>query len=252
MRRGARCAAAHRRQPALRWAALVALVPLAVLYVLYARRSAFTHGGSPEGIAYGVLAPCRSSCALVRGAQTRLPQAAPAPCKAGSTSTSIWLLAAVTILFHPASASRTRWRSPPSGAAGGVASGLWGPSSTTTPAAPATPVEGDLTPRDGGAAQQLARTMARLSAGRSSLSARCARAARRVGPRRFAGWRLRARGRAAAQEPRRAAPWANDLPRVQPLSRTSCASSRPRAPAPRARRAAGRPAALPQPDDVWL
>ncbi len=47
---------ASRRSVVWRWASLVVAGALVASYVVYARGSPFTHGGTPEGLAYGVAA----------------------------------------------------------------------------------------------------------------------------------------------------------------------------------------------------
>jgi hypothetical protein len=201
-----------------RWrrGAFVALLGLGASYYLYASRTGFTHGGSPEGIAYGVLGTLSILILLYFGVRKRSHRSRWGTVQ-GWLHCHIYLgfLAAVLVLFH------TGFRFHDKVALSAfavllvvVASGFWGALVYTTVPRRLTEVEGDLAP-EAMAEQlnQLGRTMARLTAGRSApFQQVCQGLLAESVPPWLAGWRLL--GNRGGRTRDEAAPWAAPLAKV--------------------------------------
>jgi hypothetical protein len=202
-----------------RWrrGAFVAFLALSASYAVYDSRTEFTHGGSPGGIAYGLLGTLSVLVLLYFGVRKRSYRSRWGTLE-GWLQCHIYLglLAAVLILFH----TGFRFHDKVALAAFAVllmvvASGVWGAVVYTTMPRRLTEVEGDLAP-EAMAEQlnQLARTMARLSSGRSTPFQKvCEGLLAESVPDRFAGWRMLLGGRRSKPKDE-ASPWAAQLARV--------------------------------------
>ncbi|HEX9942674.1 MAG TPA: hypothetical protein VGG03_11695 [Thermoanaerobaculia bacterium] len=210
-----------RTSASARWRrrALVAFLALIASYVYYyARGAEFPHGGSPAGVAYGVLGTLSILILLYFGVRKRSYRSRWGTLESWLQShIYLGLLAAALILFH----TGFRFHDKVAVAAFAVlivvvASGVWGAVVYTTVPRQLTEVEGDLAPET--MAEQLnqfGRTMARLAAGRSEPFQKvCQGLLAELMPAPLAGWRLlfgagRQRGRGDE-----AAPWAAQISRV--------------------------------------
>jgi hypothetical protein len=190
---------------------------LVASYAVYASRTGFTHGGSPGGIAYGVLGTLTILILLYFGVRKRSYRSTWGTLE-GWLQCHIYLglLAAVLILFH----TGFRFHDKVAIAAFAVllavvASGFWGAVVYTGVPRRLTEVEGDLAPAAmAEQLDQLGRTMARLTSGRSAPFQKvCSGLLAELVPERLAGWKLlfASRGRKGGDN---AAPWAAELARV--------------------------------------
>lgn len=176
------------------------LALLVASYVFYWISGRFMHGGSPAGLAYGVLGTLAVLVLLYYGVRKRSYRSRMGTLE-GWLQAHLYLgfLSAVLILFH----TGMRFEDDVAVAAFVVllivvASGFWGALAYTSLPRRLTAVQGDLTPEEMSAQlNQLGRAMDRLAAGKSTAFRELA--ARFVGelaPRPFAGWRILGRARA--------------------------------------------------------
>src|SRR4051794_132909 len=149
--------------------AVAAFLALLASYVFYAWRADFAHGGSGVGIAYGVLGTLSILVLLYFGVRKRSYRSTFGTLEAWLQShLYLGMLAAVLILFH----TGFRFRDKVAVAAFAVllvvvVSGIWGALVYTAVPRRLTEIEGDLAPAEmAKQLNQLARTMARLAAGR--------------------------------------------------------------------------------------
>lgn len=204
-----------------RWA-LWAFLALAATYGVYAWRVPFTHGGSPIGVAYGLLGTLAILTLLYFGVRKRSYRSRWGRLEVWlQVHVYLGLLSGVLILFH----TGFRFEDRVALAAFGalllvVASGVWGAVAYTTLPRRLTETEGDLTP-EAMAEQihQLGRTMARLAGGHSApFQEVCSGLLAELKPERLAGWRLLfglgARIGGGARVADKPAPWAAPLARV--------------------------------------
>jgi hypothetical protein len=185
-------------------------------YVYYDRRTAFTHGGSPGGIAYGVLGTLAILILLYFGVRKRSYRSTWGTLEGWlQCHLYLGLLAAVLILFH------TGFRFHDKVAMAAfivllvvVASGFWGAVVYTGVPRRLTEVEGDLAPAAlAEQLEQIGRTMARLATGRSAPFQKvCSGLLAEMVPERLAGWKLLFGGGRKGGDA--ATPWAAELARV--------------------------------------
>lgn len=196
------------------WAALA----LVASYVAYAFAIPFPHGGSAMGVAYGVLGTLAVLVLLYFGVRKRSYRS-----RWGTLETwlqshlYLGLLAALLILFH----SGFRFQDKVALAAFAalllvVASGIWGAFAYTTVPRQLTEAEGNLTPEQmAEQLNQLARTMARLAAGRSQpFQQVCTGLLAELRPARLAGWKLLVSRGGGGTSGERPASWAAPLGQV--------------------------------------
>ena len=204
-------------EASVRWRrrAFVVFLLLCASYGWYAWKTPFLHGGSPEGVAYGVLGTLSILVLLYFGVRKRAYRSRWGTLEGWlQCHVYLGLLAAVLVLFH----TGFRFEDKVALAAFGVlllvaASGLWGAVAYTVLPRRLTELEGDLTPEKmSEQLNQLGRTMARLASGRSAPFQKvCQGLLAETRPRAFAGWRILpgASGRAEKR-----APWAAALAQV--------------------------------------
>lgn len=196
--------------------ALWVFLVLTVSYVLYAWRTDFTHGGSPAGVAYGVLGTLSILVLLYFGVRKRSYRSTFGTLEAWLQShIYLGLLAGVLILFH------TGFRFQDKVAVSAfavllvvVVSGVWGAVAYTSVPRRLTEVEGDLTTEKmAEQMNQLARTMARLASGKTEPFQKvCEGLLAELVPARLAGWKLLLGARRKQSD--EAAPWVAQLARV--------------------------------------
>lgn len=210
-----------RRGRPWRWSGLVGLLALAALYALVARRG-FPRGGSAAGIAFGTLALLLVGVLLYYGVRKRRYRSTAGTLEGWlQAHLYLGLVCLAAALLH----SGFRFRDGLATAALVVlalvvVTGVAGAVLYRTVPRRLTEVAGELTPAEiSDRLNQLAASMARLSAGRSPAFGRLGRAlAARSAPRRWAGWRilLAGGGRATAGEATEGAAWEALLARVEP------------------------------------
>lgn len=202
-----------------RWA-FVALLAIVAAYIFHASRTEFTHGGSPAGIAYGVLGTLSILILLYFGVRKRSYRSRWGTLE-GWLQAHIYLglLTAFLILFH----TGFRFHDKVALAAFGVLlmvviSGLWGAVVYTSVPRLLTEVEGDLAPAVmAEQINQLGRTMTRLAVPRSAPFQKvCEGLLAELVPDRLAGWRLLFGGGRRKPGGDGASPWAAQLARVPP------------------------------------
>jgi hypothetical protein len=197
--------------------ALWVFVLLVGTYVYYDRRTAFTHGGSRGGIAYGALGTLAILILLYFGVRKRSYRSTLGTLEGWlQCHLYLGLLSAVLILFH------TGFRFHDKVAIAAfivllvvVTSGFWGAVVYTGVPRRLTEVEGDLAPAAmAEQLEQLGRTMARLATGRSGPFQKvCTGLLAEMVPERLAGWKLLF-GRRGRKGGDAATPWAAELARV--------------------------------------
>lgn len=196
--------------------ALWVFLALALSYGLYAWRTDFTHGGSPMGVTYGVLATLSILVLLYFGVRKRSYRSTFGTLEAWLQShLYLGVLAAVLVLFHTGFRFQDKVAVSAFAVLGAVVvSGVWGALVYTAVPRRLTEVEGDLTPeRMAEQLNQLGRTMSRLATGKSEPFQKvCQGLLAELVPARLAGWKLLVgAGRERKDE---TAPWAAQLGRV--------------------------------------
>jgi len=178
---------------------LVALAALAAAYWYAGRESPEPlRGGSPIGLAYGVLGLLAILALLWFGVRKRSYRSTWGRLETWlHVHVYLGLLCVFVVLFHSGFRFQDRVAVAAFAALAVVAvSGLAGALLYTTVPRQLTPLEGDATPEEiAGQLDQLARSMARLASGKSAALQRVYRGlVARSLPRRLAGWRLLWRG----------------------------------------------------------